>query len=50
MERVVGIGGIFLRSAEPVPESHTDREQPHLVADQKVDEMAAWVRDLAAQR
>jgi hypothetical protein len=38
------------RSAEPVPESRTDREQPHLVADQKVGEMAAWVRDLAAQR
>jgi len=40
----------LLRSAEPVPESRTDREQPHLVADQKVGEMAAWVRDLAAQR
>ena len=40
----------LLRSAEPVPVSHTDREQLHLVPDQKIGEIAAGARDLATQR
>jgi conjugative relaxase-like TrwC/TraI family protein len=39
-----------LRSAEPAPVSDTSREQLTLAPDQKIDDMAAWVRNLAAQR
>jgi hypothetical protein len=39
-----------LHSAEPIPVSDTDREQLTLAPDQKIGEMAVWVRDLAAQR
>jgi hypothetical protein len=39
-----------LRSAEPPPVSDDEREQLNLVPDQQVGEMAAWIRDLAAQR
>ena len=39
-----------LRSAEPAPVSHTDREQLVLAPDEKIGDMAAWIRDLAAQR
>ena len=39
-----------LHSAEPAPVSDTDRDQLTLAPDQKIGEMAAWVRDLAAQR
>ncbi|HWM99040.1 MAG TPA: hypothetical protein VNO54_18530, partial [Streptosporangiaceae bacterium] len=39
-----------LRSAEQVPVSDTDRSQVTLVPDQRIGEMAAWIRDLAAQR
>ena len=39
-----------LRSAEPAPVSDTDREQLTLAPDKKIGEMAAWIRDLAAQR
>jgi AAA domain/TrwC relaxase len=38
-----------LRSAEPAPVSDTDREQLTLTPDKKIDEMAAWIRDLAQQ-
>jgi hypothetical protein len=38
-----------LRSAEPAIVSDTDREQLQ-TADEKIAEMAAWVRDLAAER
>jgi len=39
-----------LRSAEPAPVSDTEREQLHLAPDEKIAEIAAWIRDLAAQR
>ena len=39
-----------LRSAEPAPVSDTDRELLHLAPDEKIAEMATWIRDLAAQR
>ena len=39
-----------LHSAEPLPVNDTDREQLTLTPDQKIGEMAAWIRDLAAQR
>ena len=39
-----------LRSAEQVPVSDTDRGQVTQVPDQRIGEMAAWIRDLAAQR
>ena len=39
-----------LHSAEPAPVSDIDREKLTLVPDQKIDQMAAWIRDLAAQR
>ncbi len=38
-----------LRSAEPSPASGTEREQVHLVSDEKLIETAARIRDLAAQ-
>jgi hypothetical protein len=39
-----------LRSAEPPAVSDTEREQLQPSADGKIAEMAAWIRDLAAQR
>ena len=39
-----------LRSAEPAPINDTEREQLHLAPDEKIAEMATWIRDLAAQR
>jgi hypothetical protein len=39
-----------LHSAEPLPVNGTDREQLTLAPDQQIGEMAAWIRDLAAQR
>jgi len=39
-----------LRSIEPAPVSDTEREQLNLSPDQQISEMAAWIRDLAAQR
>ncbi|MGO8958840.1 MAG: MobF family relaxase [Streptosporangiaceae bacterium] len=39
-----------LRSAEPPAVSDTEREQLHPSPDGKIAEMAAWMRDLAAQR
>jgi hypothetical protein len=39
-----------LRSVEPAPVSDTEREQLDLAPDQEIGEMAAWIRDLAAQR
>ena len=39
-----------LHSAEPAPVSDSDREKLTLTPDKKIDEMAAWIRDLAAQR
>ena len=39
-----------LHSAEPLPVNDTDREQLTLAPDQQIGEMAAWIRDLAAQR
>ena len=39
-----------LHSAEPAPVGDTDRDQLTLAPDQKIGEMAAWIRDLAAQR
>ena len=39
-----------LQSAEPVPVSDIDRDQAALAPDRKIGEMAAWIRDLAAQR
>jgi hypothetical protein len=39
-----------LRSVEPAPVSDTEREQLNLTPDQEIGEMAAWIRDLAAQR
>jgi hypothetical protein len=39
-----------LRSAEPATVSDTDREQLQPAPDEKIAEMAAWVRDLAAER
>jgi hypothetical protein len=39
-----------LRSAEPSPVDETDRDQLILAPDEKISEMAAWVRDLGAQR
>jgi hypothetical protein len=39
-----------LHSAEPVPISDIDRDQLTSAPDQKIGEMAAWIRDLAAQR
>jgi hypothetical protein len=39
-----------LRSAEPAPVSDTDREQLVLAPDEKIGDMADWIRDLAAQR
>jgi hypothetical protein len=38
-----------LHSAEPIPVSDTDRKQLTQAPDQKIGEIAAWVRDLAAQ-
>ena len=39
-----------LRSAGPPAVSDTEREQLHPSADGKIAEMAAWIRDLTAQR
>ena len=39
-----------LHSVEPAPVSDIDREELTLTPDKKIDEMAAWIRDLAAQR
>ena len=39
-----------LHSAEPAPVSDTDREKLTPTSDKKIDEMAAWIRYLAAQR
>jgi hypothetical protein len=39
-----------LHSAEPVPVSNIDRDQVTLAPDKRIGEMAAWIRDLAAQR
>jgi hypothetical protein len=39
-----------MRSAEPAAVSDTDRAELALTPDKKIDEMAAWVRDLAAER
>jgi hypothetical protein len=39
-----------LHSAEPAPVSDIDREELTLTPDEKIGEMAAWIRDLAAQR
>ena len=39
-----------LRSAEPAPVSDTERDELILAPDKKIAEMAAWIRDLAAQR
>ena len=39
-----------LQSAEPVHVSDIDRDQAALAPDRKIGEMAAWIRDLAAQR
>ena len=39
-----------LHSAEPLPVNDTDREQLTLAPDQRIGEMAAWIRDLAVQR
>jgi hypothetical protein len=39
-----------LHSAEPAPISDSDREKLTLTPDKKIDEMAAWIRHLAAQR
>ncbi len=39
-----------LHSAEPAPVSDADREKLPLAPDQKIAEMATWIRDLAAQR
>ena len=39
-----------LQSAEPGPVSDIDRDQAALAPDRKIAEMAAWIRDLAAQR
>ena len=39
-----------LRSAEPAPVSDTDRAELTLAPDKKIAEMAAWIRDLAAER
>jgi hypothetical protein len=39
-----------LHSAEPAPISDIEREKLTLVPDQRIDQMAAWIRDLAAQR
>jgi hypothetical protein len=39
-----------LHSAEPVPASDTDREQLSFAPDQRIGEVAAWVRQLTAQR
>src|SRR5580704_5622204 len=39
-----------LRSAEPPADRDTEREQLQPSADGKIAEMAAWIRDLAAQR
>src|SRR5215471_10424676 len=39
-----------LRSAEPTPVSDTDREQLVLAPDDKIGDMAGWVRDLAVHR
>jgi hypothetical protein len=39
-----------LRSAEPEPVADTQREELTLAPDEKIGEMAQWVRDLAAQQ
>ena len=39
-----------LHSAEPLPVNDADREQLTLTPEQQIGEMAAWIRDLAAQR
>ena len=39
-----------LRSAEPAPLSETDREELTLIPGEKIGEMAAWIRELTAQR
>ena len=39
-----------LHSAEQAPVSDTDRDQSALAPDREIGEMAAWIRDLAAQR
>ena len=39
-----------LHSAEPAPVSDIDREELTLTPDKKIGEMAAWIRDLDAQR
>ncbi|MGH3190665.1 MAG: hypothetical protein ACRDPY_43855 [Streptosporangiaceae bacterium] len=38
-----------LRSAEPAPVSDTGREQPHPAPDEKIAEIAAWIREQAVQ-
>jgi hypothetical protein len=39
-----------LHSVEPAPVSDIDREELVLTPDKKIGEVAAWIRDLAAQR
>ena len=39
-----------LRSAEPAPVSDTEREELTLAPDEKIGQIAGWVKDLAAQR
>ncbi len=39
-----------LRSAEPIPVGDTDREKLTLAPARRIDEMAAWIRDLPEQR
>jgi hypothetical protein len=39
-----------LHSVEPAPVSEADRDQVALAPDQKISEMASWIRDLAPQR
>ena len=39
-----------LRSAEPAPLSETDLDELALIPGEKIDEMAAWIRELTAQR
>jgi hypothetical protein len=39
-----------LHSAEPAPVSDIDREELTVTPDKNIGEMAAWIRDLAAQR
>ncbi len=42
--------GFLSAAQQPAPVSDTEREQLHLASDEKIAEMAAWIRVLAAQR